>query len=183
LFDFGHWDNLYNQAVKKIQVTTDTQGVAKLQATDPPKPAAVYNGMFVKSSTALKTTPANEKELFSHCGSRELRRFRQEGKMNRLKKFETEGLTEYDEYFKHEEEVKILETEPKESEIEKIDHKNFKNASEVKETKKNKKRKREKEGAEVSKRGKKRRREEMSKTTEDKEQEREKELKKQQKTE
>jgi len=136
LFDYGHWDKLYNDAAKKIQVSSGSQG-AKLLVADTPKPLpAVYKGMFVKSTSTLNTT-ASEQDLFGHCGNRELRIFRQEGKMSRLKKFETGGELEYKEYFEDFEKNNELLKEQVEENLEKKT--NFQPS-----VKKGKKRKREK---------------------------------------
>jgi len=95
LFDFSHWDNLYNQAVKKIQITTDDQGAQLKTATETKPTLQAYNGKFVKAtSSSFQSQTSPEAELFKHCGKRELRIYRQEGKMSRLRKFET-GQYEY----------------------------------------------------------------------------------------
>jgi hypothetical protein len=99
--DFAHWDKIYTKAASKIQIKTSedvcmplalshsNKGVVlKKVETVAPK-TSVYGGMFVKATKEDgPTSCVKEKDLFGECEGSELRIFKQEGKMKRLKEAE-----------------------------------------------------------------------------------------------
>eukprot|EP01125_Pyxidicula_operculata_P018846 TRINITY_DN674_c0_g1_i1.p2 TRINITY_DN674_c0_g1~~TRINITY_DN674_c0_g1_i1.p2 ORF type:complete len:203 (+),score=43.81 TRINITY_DN674_c0_g1_i1:922-1530(+) len=105
LVDFSHWDDLYKKAAEEIKVESGDQGVILKKNNEADKPRQTfYGGMFVKSSTKTmeKTEAVKEENLYELCGKRELRIYKQDGKLNRLKQAETENNFSLQEYFKDE---------------------------------------------------------------------------------
>jgi len=89
--DFHWWDSIYTKAAQSVKIGENESSVEIVVEKQAEKGKAVYSGMFVtggtiedeRKETSRKSSVKSEVDLFKVCGSRELRKFTQDGKKAR----------------------------------------------------------------------------------------------------
>lgn len=86
--DFQWWDNIYTKAAQSVSIGETASAVQPVAEKKEEPGKTVYSGLFVTGGTMederkeldRKSRVTSESDLYTVCGSRDLRKFKQHGK-------------------------------------------------------------------------------------------------------
>ena len=86
--DFQWWDNIYAKAAQSVSIGGATSAAEPVAEKKEEAGKTVYSGLFVTGGTMederkeldRKSRVTSESDLYTVCGSRDLRKFKQHGK-------------------------------------------------------------------------------------------------------